>query len=153
MLWNGILSLRFYFDPFYLLRERMAFLNGTCFEKADSFTWRDIFLSACASGSLRSTHRVDFASRFCCIIGDYKMVIRMLPHLPNLHITLSHALSFKSKLKTHLFSSAYWSVIFFSLYQPITSTACICSVVCVCDEMSVSICLCKHSGLLWDGAP
>ena len=29
--------------------------------------------------------------------------------------------SFKSKLKTHLFSSAYWAVIFFSFYQPIPS--------------------------------
>ena len=29
--------------------------------------------------------------------------------------------------------------------------ACVC--VCVCDEMSTSLRLCKHSGLLWDGAP
>ena len=41
--------------------------------------------------------------------------------------------SFKSKLKTHLFSSAYWSVVFFPLYQPMTGNTCICSVcVCVC---------------------
>ena len=69
--------------------------------------------------------------------------------------------SFKSKLKTHHFSSASWSVIFFSLYQPITSNACIGSV-CVCVSVREGVCvcvmkwaypfLCKCSGLLWDGA-
>ena len=35
--------------------------------------------------------------------------------------------------KPRLFSSAYWSVVSLSLYQPITSSACICSV-CVCER-------------------
>ena len=67
---------------------------------------------------------------------------------------LSSLSSPKSKLKTHLISAAYWSVIFFSLYQPITSNACICSVracvcvnVCVCHEISISLCVYKHSWL------
>ena len=72
--------------------------------------------------------------------------------------------SFKSKLKTHLFSSAYWSVIFFflkdSFCQPNISNACIwrerereclCVYVCVCDEMIIFIH--KHCRLLWDGMP
>ena len=86
--------------------------------------------------------------------------------LPGIHL---HSL--KSKLKAHLISSAYWSVLFFSCYQPTTSNACIwcvCMCVCVfcvsvclcvyvyacvhvCDEMSIPISLCKCSGLLWDG--
>ena len=39
-------------------------------------------------------------------------------------------------------------------YQSITSNASICGV-CgrACDEMSVSLCLCKRPGLLWDGVP
>ena len=52
---------------------------------------------------------------------------------------------------------------FFTLYQPVTSNACICRrCVCVCvrvcgddddDKMSVSVYLCKRSGLLQDGVP
>ena len=46
--------------------------------------------------------------------------------------------------------------ILMSFYRSITSHASICSVcgrACVCDEMSVSFCFCKRSGLLRDGAP
>ena len=40
-------------------------------------------------------------------------------------------------------SSAYWSVIFFSLYQSITSNACVCVCVCVCVcGLSVWLCVC-----------
>ena len=69
-------------------------------------------------------------------------------------------LSFKSKLKTCLFSSAYRSVVFTNV-SPVLDVfvVCVClcvhmyACVCVCDEMSVSIYLCKCSRLLQDGAP
>ena len=48
--------------------------------------------------------------------------------------------SLTSKLKTHLFSSAYWSVIsFFSFYQPITWNACTCVVAVVVVVVCVSV--------------
>ena len=39
-------------------------------------------------------------------------------------------------------SSAYWSVVFFSLYQSITSNACVCVCVCVCMSLCVCHCVC-----------
>ena len=61
-------------------------------------------------------------------------------------------------------SSSYWSVVFFSMHQPITNNACICSGCgwgCVRgrENVCVSVCVMKWtslwnlcSGLLWDGA-
>ena len=56
-------------------------------------------------------------------------------------LSLFPPLFLKPKLKTSLFSSGYWSVVFFSLYQPITSNACICSV-CVLTRACVCVCMC-----------
>ena len=53
--------------------------------------------------------------------------------------------SFKSKMKTHLFSFAYWFVVFFLLILPThhQPSACICSLcVCVCVCVRVCVCVC-----------
>ena len=55
------------------------------------------------------------------------------------HSSSLTSFKFKSKLKTRLFSSACSSVVFFSLYQPITSNACIHS---ECDRERESVCVC-----------
>ena len=71
-----------------------------------------------------------------------------------LHLWVWHlsSLSFKSKLKTRLFSSAYWSVVLPTFHQYcmyllcvcVCTRVCVCVCVCVrmhvyvCDEMSVS---------------
>ena len=65
--------------------------------------------------------------------------------------------SFKSKLKTHLFSSAYWFVIFFLLFPSNPGLVCSCFCgqcvyVCVCFEMNVLICFVSAWALLRWGA-
>ena len=54
-------------------------------------------------------------------------------------LTLSSCTSYSCKDKFHSFEFDVSNSVF------------LC--VCVCDEMSVSLCLCKSSGLLQDGAP
>ena len=117
--------------------------------------------------SLSQSQCLHAASQFCQTPGT-GLRLPSPSHCP----VIIRLRSFMSKLKTHLLSSAHWSVVFFSFYQPITSNACICSVhvcvcvcvracvcvcvclcVCACGEMSVCLCLCKRSGLLRDGAP
>ena len=47
-----------------------------------------------------------------------------------------------SSYHTRLFSTAYWSVFFFSLYQPITINNCV--FMCVCVHVSVCMHACVH---------
>ena len=101
----------------------------------------------------------------------------------SLSFSVRHATSlsfFKSKLKTHLLSSAYWFITFFLLFPSnpwqlcwsfsavcgfVWLCMCVCVVfvyVCVCGcvcmacvrfEMNVLIWFCKCPGLSWDGVP
>ena len=76
------------------------------------------------------------------------------PHVKK-HPSLNVSGLQRGRNQYHLFSSAYWSVCRFTNPSPVmhVSVVCVCVCVCVCDEMSVSLYLCKRSGLLRDRAP
>ena len=86
----------------------------------------------------------------------------------SLSFSVRHATSlssFKSKVKTHFFSSAYWFLAFFLLFPSNPWLLCLCFCgVCVCGWVEcLWVCvrvwvwhaylLCKRPGLSWDGAP
>ena len=87
-------------------------------------------------------------SRWCedfvqCTLYDY-LTILSYRHLSSLSSFIVLSLNWKP------ISSACWSLVFFSLYQPITISTCICSVcVCVCVCVFGSFCTLLSHLLQW----
>ena len=131
------------------------------FDSTHAFCWASVCFRVCSLNVVTFRHRLmpqclrrqtHFSWQTPEIVKNVEKDLRFDTSVFFLSFSVRHATtlsSFKSKLKTHLFSSAYWFLAFLLLFPSNPRLLCLCFCgVCVCGwGVCVCVCVCG-SGML-----